>query len=68
MGETPSRYSRESNRLSLVFGPSGGLAEDLLGLGDAALTGDGERVADMAQKLTPFSLYQKIFKVIFSED
>lgn len=68
MGETPSRYSRERNRLGLVFGPTGGLMEDGLQLGDAALTGDFERAGDMAQKLTPFSLYQKIFKVIFSDE
>jgi hypothetical protein len=67
-GETPSRYSREQNRLALAAGPTGGLGEDLLRLGDAALTGDTERMGDQAQKLLPLSMYQKIFKVIFGDE
>jgi hypothetical protein len=67
--QTPSRYSREKNRgLSLVFGPTGGLAEDLYDLGDAVSYGEFERARDIGGKLLPFSMYQKIFKVIFGDD
>ncbi len=58
-----SRYSMERNRLALLAGPSGGLINDLLDLKDATVSGDGDRMSQVATKLMPFKLYKQIADV-----
>ena len=65
LSEGSSRYSRENRRLSLLFGPTSGLAVDIY---DTALGEDADQRSRAAQKLTPFKLYQQIYDVIVNGD
>lgn len=65
LSEGSSRYSRESRRLSLFFGPTAGLGVDIY---DTALGEDADQRSRAAQKLTPFKLYQQIYDVIVNGD
>jgi len=60
-----SRYQNVSGRLSFIAGPTGGLLNDLLDLTSAE---DNEKRLQVANKLTPFKIYQQIFEVITGGD
>ena len=65
LSEGSSRYSRQNARLSLIGGPSAGLAVDIY---DTALGESSDQRIRAAQKLTPFKLYQQIYDVIVNGD
>ena len=60
-----SRYQNVSGRLGFLGGPTGGLLNDLLDLTSAE---DNEKRLQVANKLTPFKIYQQIFEVITGGD
>jgi len=60
-----SRYQNVSGRLGFLGGPTGGLVNDLL---DFTTAEDNERRLEVANKLTPFKIYQQIFDVIRGGD
>ncbi len=64
-GET-SRYSSERDRWALLAGPTGGLAQDVMDLGSAAIAGDGDRVLQTTKKLAPFNMLGKLWNMIHS--
>ena len=63
-GKTPSRFYRQKDRMSLLLGPTGGLVTDVFDLKDAVVHGDSDEVFDAVNKLTPFTLHQRIMKII----
>lgn len=66
-GNEASRYSKERNRLALLFGPTGGLITDAWDMADATAQGDTDRMGTVGQKLLPFKLYQQLATVALGE-
>ncbi len=52
--ETPSRYARLSQPLSVFLGPTGGTLTDIYGTGTNLMYGDGSAAGQHAMKLLPF--------------
>jgi hypothetical protein len=63
-GKTPSRFFRQKDRMSLMLGPTGGLINDVFDVKDAVNYGDSDEIFDAVNKLTPFTLHQRIMKII----
>lgn len=63
-GESPSRFYRQQDRFSLLLGPTGGLVNDVLDVKDAVAYGDSDELFDAVNQLTPFTMHQRILKII----
>lgn len=63
-GESPSRFYRQQDRFSLLLGPTGGLINDVLDVKDAVAYGDGDQLFDAINQLTPFTMHQRIAKIL----
>ena len=66
--ELPSRYARERNRMTTVFGPTGGLISDVMDLNDAVAYGDGERARDTLLKFVPLHTYGQIWNIATGDE